>query len=1816
MYGSNDEFSSGNLRKPLPMTESGKLLNRFMEFQGFNLQSIEAYDNWVNETAISNVSGRILTMKDGKCVVFPSLSIFPPKYTRDGETFPLTPKLAREQQVTYGSDWHVDVELRESVNGRVFEKRAGVCIGTVPTMVGSIKCNIRNKNPRDLALLGEDPEDPKGYFIIKGVEKTILLQELLMINKIFLMDMGGKTGKVARMTVNTPRGTSLIEIILDKKNRSVFKMRFPSMKNQRQPSKKSGKPEQKYKSLNVLRIYRLLGISNIDEIEALISMFIKPERLARSMEELSNTKIQFLSSLDDVDIIAAKIGKSELSIEEKRAEINKILDNDLFPHVDNLQGVDGERDSQRRSRIRYSKIYLLSIMIARFLEHKAGYRDLDNRDSWSNKRVQGAGRLMEQLFRNIWRKILSTVQGEIDDGNITTLDGVVEKLRTSLVTDTFHDSFITSNWGVKGTHPKNNIAQTLYRDSVPATHAHLATVDVAVSRTDKSQGPRLVDGSQYGFIDSVSTPEGENAGILKNLCMTAKVSVEKSDNQIIAYLIGDEANGFRNFVSQSPDNPLGRSDKIMVNGKFLGWCSVVETYDHLIYLRRAAELPYDMSVIKEDDWLYVDLSPSRLLRPLLIVNEEQKLLIDVVGARDDPDQIFDDPGVVEYVSPWEQEYIKVAPSVDYIKNRLLLFEDAKKAVELAKANLLAVEDGKQIFVDNVGDAPAQVATYKTDEKLGIRVKVLSKQEDQSKIASVLLTKTEAMKVYDNALNDYKKLKETNRPYTHCELDSKAILGIASGLIPYIDSNQAPRNTYQVGMGKQALGDFHGNHLNRMGDGTTKTLVYTNRPMVETDLYSVIGLDDKGPGQNCKVAFQAVPYTEEDSFAIKKEFIDSGGFRIFKYLTYKTQVRLSGDSHEILDKPMLKSGEPEDRYKYIQKRETGNPNNGLPMIGAYLKAGDCVIGKIQHIPATREIRNESVILRVGDEGVVEKVLVTSDNKTTTVTVKLRIMRVPQEGDKFAPRNAQKGTVGIVISEIYMAHNESGISPDIIANSHCFAPDTHVLLKNGMSRRLIDTKYNGGNKVWSWDPETSTFIESKTIGYESKGIKEVMTLTLSDGRSIRCTPDHRIPVLQSVDGKSVYNRVHVKDVDSTMRIYAGMDGVLDCPTEEESMIEKEWVLQIGDYSFSMGTPDNRDKALAFARLLGLICADGCVSESKSGHMRASICIGTIIDADTVLDDLELITGTRPAVTPHFSEKGGNTLSVNLGVKFATALSVINGMSVGRRTIQTQQWPEFLSRENCPKSIIREFLGGLFGGDGWCPYLVTNKQDGQGTVTFNPPAISQSACLELSDELVHKMTIIANLLEKVGVSGARVDNPKHYNFGNKDMVTCIVQLPRGTEFGDKVGFRYCVQKMYRMSAYQSYMRYLSNVKRQNDYIVRRASEIYDNKEGVRSLNDALIKARKELFATEAPFNEYYSNATLDQVKNRRRKNRFNELVKWDYTRIEDADKYLHKIGAYHWFRTEEGKGGADYIIKQHDTNMPYFLLDFHSKRITSTEEVFDIGIAITHTLSAQGVAICNCLPSRMTLSYVKEIHDAKTGAMKCEHVNASAFSNFDLDGNRATLSKYGLDPLGDEIFYSGTSGLQLANPIYSGPVFFQALKHHVKDKTQVRSTGQVKPTTRQPPKGRGNKGGLRFGEMERDAVISHGCSSFLMERLMLVSDGYPTVFCGTCGCFAVVDTSNEWYKPCRLCGDTENFGRRTIPYAYKFLVHLLSAISINLRPGFITPDEYISDLFTKNRKNTSTLDDIVKDVIESETFNNEEMIEDAFEEEFDEPIYGNID
>ncbi|KAI9508905.1 hypothetical protein F5148DRAFT_1191368 [Russula earlei] len=193
-------------------------------------------------------------------------------------------------------------------------------------------------------------------------------------------------------------------------------------------------------------------------------------------------------------------------------------------------------------------------------------------------------------------------------------------------------------------------------------------------------------------------------------------------------------------------------------------------------------------------------------------------------------------------------------------------------------------------------------------------------------------------------------------------------------------------------------------------------------------------------------------------------------------------------------------------------------------------------------------------------------------------------------------------------------------------------------------------------------------------------------------------------------------------------------------------------------------------------------------------------------------------------------------------------------------------------------------------------------------------------------------------------------------------------------------------------------------------------------------------------------------------------------------------------------------------------------------------------------------HAFPSRMTIGMLVESMAGKAGAMHGLAQDATPFtfseSDTAIDYFGTQLRAAGYNYYGNEPMYSGITGQEFAADIYVGVVYYQRLRHMVLDKFQVRTTGPVDPLTRQPVKGRKRAGGIRFGEMERDALIAHGTSFLLQDRLMNCSDYSTTWVCRTCGSIISLgydETTNIGISKlagpggvhCRVCRDGSNDG-----------------------------------------------------------------------------------
>jgi hypothetical protein len=228
-------------------------------------------------------------------------------------------------------------------------------------------------------------------------------------------------------------------------------------------------------------------------------------------------------------------------------------------------------------------------------------------------------------------------------------------------------------------------------------------------------------------------------------------------------------------------------------------------------------------------------------------------------------------------------------------------------------------------------------------------------------------------------------------------------------------------------------------------------------------------------------------------------------------------------------------------------------------------------------------------------------------------------------------------------------------------------------------------------------------------------------------------------------------------------------------------------------------------------------------------------------------------------------------------------------------------------------------------------------------------------------------------------------------------------------------------------------------------------------------------------------------------------------------------------------------------------------------------------------------HAIPTRMTIGQLVESITGKA----CLHYggfgDCTAFNN---DGSKIKvfgemLTNAGYHSSGNDILYNGMTGEQLETEIFMGPTYYMRLKHMVKDKINYRAQGPRTALTRQPVSGRANDGGLRIGEMERDAVISHGASSFLRESMMERGDKYFMAVCNTTGMIAIYNPNKNLFispaadGPLKFTGSLDSqdirvenvtkFGRDfsviCIPYSFKLLMQELQTINMQMR--LITED-----------------------------------------------------
>ncbi|EZQ03084.1 MULTISPECIES: DNA-directed RNA polymerase subunit B [Acidianus] len=277
-------------------------------------------------------------------------------------------------------------------------------------------------------------------------------------------------------------------------------------------------------------------------------------------------------------------------------------------------------------------------------------------------------------------------------------------------------------------------------------------------------------------------------------------------------------------------------------------------------------------------------------------------------------------------------------------------------------------------------------------------------------------------------------------HTHLEIWAPAMLGITASITPYPEHNQSPRNTYQSAMAKQALGLYAANYQLRT-DSRSHLLHYPQKPLVQTKALEVIGYNRRPAGNNVIFALMSFTgYNMEDAIIMNKSSVDRGMFRSTFFRLYSAEeIKYPGGQEDtiLLPEPGVRGYKGKEYYRLLDE-------NGIVPPEVDVKGGDVLIGKVspprflqefKELSPEQAKRDTSIVTRHGEKGTVDLVLITETSEgNKLVKIRVRDLRIPELGDKFATRHGQKGVIGMLIQQADMPYTTKGIVPDIILNPH--------------------------------------------------------------------------------------------------------------------------------------------------------------------------------------------------------------------------------------------------------------------------------------------------------------------------------------------------------------------------------------------------------------------------------------------------------------------------------------------------------------------------------------------------------------------------------------------------------------------------------------------------------------------------------------------------------------------------------------------------------------------------------------------------------------
>lgn len=540
-------------------------------------QSCDSYDDFIN----NRINEIISELQPIECTYFGptetreiSIRIVnasvkqPVMLEHDGTSRPIYPNECRLRDLTYGAPMYSDIEVIRKGKSEILKD---VYMGRIPVMIYSSLCYLRD--PKNRVKHQECPNDPGGYFIINGNEKSLVGQKSSMTNRLISYS---KKDTCAVAVKSTNRRRIYVTTVSYKPNSPIM-CTFPRLQNE----------------VPLMTILIALGLS-VNDIR---SVFDTSELalLDASFRNLSSTKEEAMARLPIREVY------NLTDSEEER--LKNAFENVMIPHIcmDN------------------KGIYLLC-MVKELMAIATGQIKSTDRDAANNQRIETSCELMTSLFHHlmikctndiklICQKSLSKLKKGITNEKIikwfSQMTSITDGMQTALATGNWNTTFVNRTQRV-------GVAQALKRLSLMATISQLRRISSSIDATQKLAKPRYLHGTHWGRYCPFETPEGQPCGLETQLAIQAWISLQTDpsviEKVIQQYLLPISIVNFR------------KGAKVYVNGKYCGNTTKIKRVLFIVRkLRRTGQCSKDVSISHMRNDIHISTTSGRLCRPLLIV---------------------------------------------------------------------------------------------------------------------------------------------------------------------------------------------------------------------------------------------------------------------------------------------------------------------------------------------------------------------------------------------------------------------------------------------------------------------------------------------------------------------------------------------------------------------------------------------------------------------------------------------------------------------------------------------------------------------------------------------------------------------------------------------------------------------------------------------------------------------------------------------------------------------------------------------------------------------------------------------------------------------------------------------------------------------------------------------------------------------------------------------------------------------------------------------------------------------------------------------